>query len=178
MKDAQIVLKRLGIISKSNQRERRPSIEELNKLLDHYTDREIRIRNHMPMVKIVLFALFSTRRQDEICRMEWQDFEPEHKRILIRDMKNPGEKIGNNVWCNLTDEAVAVLQSLPKQDKGRIFPFVSKTVSSRFMRTCPLLEIEDLNFHDLRHEGISRLFEMGWTIPRWQWYPATDHGVL
>ena len=22
-----------------------------------------------------------------------------------------------------------------------------------------------LNFHDLRHDGISRLFEMGWTIP-------------
>jgi len=28
------------------------------------------------------------------------------------------------------------------------------------------LEIEDLRFHDLRHEGISRLFEMGWTIPQ------------
>jgi integrase len=28
------------------------------------------------------------------------------------------------------------------------------------------LEINDLHFHDLRHEGISRLFEMGCTIPQ------------
>lgn len=31
---------------------------------------------------------------------------------------------------------------------------------------CRFLEIEDLHFHDLRHEGISRLFEIGYTIPR------------
>ncbi|MDF1856927.1 MAG: hypothetical protein P1U48_15990 [Pseudooceanicola sp.] len=28
-----------------------------------------------------------------------------------------------------------------------------------------MLGIEELHFHDLRHEGISRLFEMGWNIP-------------
>ncbi len=165
MKDAQIVMKRLGVISKSNQRDRRPTIEELNKLLEHFTDREIRRRNHMPMCKMILFALFSTRRQGEICTMRWEDFEPENKRILIRDMKNPGEKMGNNVWCDLPEQAVAVLQSLPRKKEGVIFPYVPKTVSARFMRTCPLLDIEDLDFHDLRHEGISRLFEMGWNIP-------------
>lgn len=25
--------------------------------------------------------------------------------------------------------------------------------------------LDDLRFHDLRHEGISRLFEMGWNVP-------------
>jgi len=29
-----------------------------------------------------------------------------------------------------------------------------------------LLGIDDLHFHDLRHDGISRLFEMGKTIPQ------------
>jgi integrase len=33
-------------------------------------------------------------------------------------------------------------------------------------RTCKLLAIDDLHFHDLRHEGVSRLFEMGRTIPQ------------
>lgn len=28
-----------------------------------------------------------------------------------------------------------------------------------------LLQIDDLRFHDLRHEGISRLFEIGLNIP-------------
>jgi len=29
-----------------------------------------------------------------------------------------------------------------------------------------VLGIDDLHFHDLRHEGCSRLFELGWTIPQ------------
>jgi integrase len=29
-----------------------------------------------------------------------------------------------------------------------------------------MLDIKDLKFHDLRHEGVSRLFELGKTIPQ------------
>lgn len=29
-----------------------------------------------------------------------------------------------------------------------------------------MVGVEDLHFHDLRHEGVSRLFEMDWDIPR------------
>ena len=29
-----------------------------------------------------------------------------------------------------------------------------------------VLEIDDLHFHDLRHDGVSRLFEKGWDIPK------------
>jgi integrase len=39
-------------------------------------------------------------------------------------------------------------------------------ISTNFTRACQLLGIIDLHFHDLRHEGISRLFEMGKTIPQ------------
>jgi len=37
--------------------------------------------------------------------------------------------------------------------------------SSSHARACKTLGIEDLHFHDMRHEGISRRFEMGWNIP-------------
>ena len=43
----------------------------------------------------------------------------------------------------------------------------SLTLISRraaFTRTCRDLKIEDLHFHDLRHEGASRLFEAGFSI--------------
>lgn len=79
-------------------------------------------------------------------------------------MKNPGEKMGNDVWCDLTDEAIAIIEAMPRK-KDQIFPYNSNTVSTRFTKACQFLEIEDLHFHDLRHEGISRLFEMGWNIP-------------
>ncbi|SBW13693.1 hypothetical protein BR10RB9215_C10504 [Brucella sp. 10RB9215] len=76
-------MKRLGIISRSNQRDRRLTIEELNKLPEYFADREIRQRKHMPICKMILFALFSTRRQGEICTMRWEDFEPENKHSLF-----------------------------------------------------------------------------------------------
>ncbi|WP_280514785.1 tyrosine-type recombinase/integrase [Methylocella tundrae] len=46
----------------------------------------------------------------------------------------------------------------------RIFPYNGKSVGTAFRRGCVELNIEDLHFHDLRHEGTSRLFEAGFTI--------------
>jgi integrase len=79
-------------------------------------------------------------------------------------MKNPGEKIGNDVWCDLPQEALEVVLSMP-QKKEMIFPCNSDSIGAAFTRACIILGIEDLHFHDLRHDGVSRLFEMGWSIP-------------
>jgi len=126
-----------------------------------------RIRDHrpssIPMQKIVAFALFSTRRQEEITLLRWEDLDGD--RILVRNMKHPGDKIGNNVYCELLPEALTVIQSMPRTET-RIFPFSTDAISAGFTRACRFLVIQDLRFHDLRHEGISRLFEMGKTIPQ------------
>lgn len=163
-KDAFTVTARMGIISKSESRDRRPTIAELDKLMDYFTERAQRAPLAMPMDKVILFALFSTRRQEEITLIRWDDYEPKNKRVLVRDMKNPGQKIGNDVWCDLPAEAVAVIDGMPKTD-ARIFPYSTDATSANFTRACKLLAIEDLHFHDLRHEGVSRLFEMGMDIP-------------
>lgn len=163
--DALIICKRLGLISKSNRRDRRPTMEELDKLMSHYQDSAA--RGHMPMNKIIPFAIFSTRRQDEIVRAQWQDLDKAHSRLLIRDMKNPGEKIGNDVWCELPPEAMRVIDTMPRTGPDQpIFPYRANNISASFIRACALLGIEDLRFHDLRHEGVSRLFETGKTIPQ------------
>lgn len=52
------------------------------------------------------------------------------------------------------------------RDYDEIFPYNPASVSSAWTKACEILGIEGLKFHDLRHEGISRLFEMGWDIPR------------
>lgn len=165
MKDAFVVCKRMGITSKSKARDRRPTLCELDKIMEHYGDRERRRAGMAPMRKIVAFALFSTRRQEEIARIEWADLDEEGSRVLVRDMKNPGEKFGNDVWCDLPPEALAIIKSMPRLDK-RIFPYSSGAMSASFTRTTDFLDIADLTFHDLRHEGISRLFELGTSIPR------------
>ena len=126
-----------------------------------------RVRDHrpssLPMQKIIAFALFSTRRQEEITLLRWDDLDDD--RILVRDMKHPGDKKGNNVYCELPSEALAIIKSMPRVEP-EIFPYSTDAVSAAFTRACKILGIADLRFHDLRHEGISRLFEMGRTIPQ------------
>lgn len=165
MADAAVVLKRLGVTSRSKQRDRRPTLDELDALMTYYRNREVRHPNALPMRRLVAFAIFSTRRQEEITRITWEDLDTEHGRVLVRDMKNPGEKIGNHVWCDLPTEALRIANAMPRTAEARIFPYDSKSVSASFTRACLLLGIDNLHFHDLRHDGISRLFELGWNIP-------------
>ena len=171
MEDALIVTRRLGVTSKSKERDRRPTLDELDLLMQHFG----KIRTHRPrstpMQQVVAFAIFSTRRQEEISRLAWADVEaaspPRHPdaRILIRDMKHPGDKEGNDVFCEVPVEAMAIIDAMPRRGK-EIFPYSVDAIGAAFTRACKILGIEDLHFHDLRHDGISRLFEMGKTIPQ------------
>ena len=47
---------------------------------------------------------------------------------------------------------------------ARLFSYHPDSISASFTNACKFLGIDDLHFHDLRHEGASRLSEMGWTI--------------
>jgi integrase len=130
----------------------------------HFGDIRARRPSSLPMQRIVAFALYSTRRQEEIVRITWADLDVGLSQVLVRDMKNPGDKKGNHVWCKLPPEAMAIIQALPRTSE-RIFPFSTDAVSAAFTRACKVLGIEDLHFHDCRHSGISRLFDMGNTLP-------------
>ena len=164
MKDAFAVAKRLGLTSKSEKRDRRPTMGELDRLMVHFGERQRRSPDAAPMQSIIGYALFSTRRLGEIMRIEGKEYDPGASRQLVRDMKHPGQKAGNDQWIDVPSEASLFMPT--PVPPGRIFPYTEEAIGAAFTRACKLLEIEDLHFHDLRHEGISRLFEMGWTIPR------------
>ncbi len=163
MKDGHLVAKKLGLTGKGKERDRRPTLAELNIILTHYQAREREVEM-LPMTKIVPFAVFSTRRQEEIVSIRWPDLDEDHSRVLIRDMKNPTEKVGNNVWVDIPPEAMKIIKSMPRIE-DRIFPYTTDAISASFTRACQFLGIQDLHFHDLRHDGISRLFELGNNIP-------------
>ena len=165
MDDARVVLDKMGLVGKSNERTRRPSLDELDRLMRYYTVMETKRRDCIPMTRIIPFAIFSTRRQEEITLLVQEDLDRANFEIIVRDMKNPGEKIGNDVRTTLTPEALQLID-LRQVAKGRIWPHNSDSISTSFTRACLILGIEDLRFHDLRHEGVSRLFELGWSIPR------------
>ena len=161
MADAMTVLRRMGTIRKSRKRDRRPSLAELDRLMEHFGKRP---DDAADMQRIIAFAIFSTRRQDEIVRLMMSDIDRAAGTMLVRDMKHPGEKEGNDVRCETPAEALAIIDAVGA--KSTIFPTTAGAISAAFTRACKLLGIENLHFHDLRHEGISRLFEMGRTVPQ------------
>ena len=62
-------------------------------------------------------------------------------------------------------QALIEEQALQRKDGDeRIFPYNHKSAGANFTRACQYKEIEDLHFHDMRHEGTSRLFEAGLAI--------------
>ena len=165
---ARIALSRLGLVGKGRERDRRPTQDELDRLIAAF---EANPRQQIPLGRIVRFAVATAMRQEEICRIEWADFDPETKMLLVRDRKDPRRKSGNNQRIPLLDvcgyDACALINEQRKytgKSFGRIFPYNGRSVGTAFRRQCQDLKIADLHFHDLRHEGTSRLFEAGFSI--------------
>jgi integrase len=130
-------------------------------------------------------------RQDEICRIRWNDVDPRTKTVLIGDRQDPREKDGNHekvLLLNATGyDAWAIIQE-QRAISGkmeRVFPYSGKSAGTAFRRACAARKIEDLPFHDLRHEAASGLFEAGFTIEQValvtlapSWAPEEDCGRL
>ncbi|MFT4047672.1 MAG: tyrosine-type recombinase/integrase [Solimonas sp.] len=58
----------------------------------------------------------------------------------------------------LSRRAVNILESMPRSGAGEsVFGYCGRGLSQAFKRACERSGIEDFHFHDLRHEGISRL---------------------
>ncbi|MFD9897371.1 tyrosine-type recombinase/integrase [Mesorhizobium sp. NPDC059025] len=165
---ARIALKRLGLVGKGHERDRRPTQEELDKLIAYFELNPLQVA---PVGEIIRFAIATAMRQEEICKVRWSDLEPRTRMLLIRDRKDPRNKKGNNqripLFAATGYDAWAIVQGRQggrRNDDDRIFPFNSRSVGSAFRRGCVELGIYDLHFHDLRHEATSRLFEAGFTI--------------
>lgn len=162
--DAREVMKHMGITGQSTKRERRPTIDELDRLMGYLRQRHLWHKGAMPMDRIVAAAIFSARRLGELARLEWSHIDVHRSKILVFDMKDPKKKIGNHVWVDITPEGMRVLQAMPRIDK-RVFPYTVSAMSDAFKGARVECGVEELTFHDLRHEGVSRLFEMGYSIP-------------
>src|SRR5262245_33698854 len=57
--DAVTVLKKLGLIRKGLERNRRPTLEELDRLMEHFARVHENRPSSVPMQKVITFALFS-----------------------------------------------------------------------------------------------------------------------
>ncbi|MDA8377914.1 MAG: tyrosine-type recombinase/integrase [Planctomycetia bacterium] len=126
-------------------RDRRLATGEEKKLLDACAP---------ALSAIVRFALETGMRKSEIQKLLWKDVDMGKGIAQLYDTKN-----GEDRTIPLSSRAIAVLKALPRNINGKVFP--GADVSHSFAAACKRAAIDDLRFHDLRHEATSRLFEKG-----------------
>jgi integrase len=152
----------LGISTRSAKRSRRVSDDELKMIMQHFDNQP---RSKQPYSDIILFAVATAMRASEIVGIRWDDLNVERKTIIIRDRKHPTEKFGNDQEVPLINGSFEILMRQKRHEaEPRIFPLGEGTLSSVFPRAVQKLGLEDIRFHDLRHEGVSRLFDAGYSI--------------
>lgn len=161
--DVKAKLKYLGINTRSKSRDRRPTEAELQRITEHISKMPT-AQTELPYNDLIQFAIASSMRAGEITRIRWADVNVANRTVIIRDRKDPKEKVGNHQIVPLLGAAFDIAMRQPKTKDPRIFPFKVGTMTSVFPRMCTTLGIVDLRFHDFRHEGISRLFEQGYQI--------------
>lgn len=148
----------LGLICGCGSRERRPTPGELESILDWLENVEGTLSRDFTE-----FAGITAMRRGEIAGLRWDDLNADDRIILVRDRKDPRQKIGNNQFVPLLAGSFDIIMRQPRIDE-LIFPIRGKQITKVFHDACVALEIVGLHFHDLRHHGISLMFEHGYDI--------------
>jgi integrase len=132
-------------------RTRRVSDEELQLLIQH-TD-------SFDLPYILKVAIETGMRRGEIAKLTWKDVDMVKRTAHLIDTKNGEDRL---VPLSLT--SISVLKSLPSRIDGSVFGMTAHAITYAFIRSAKRAGLNDLHFHDLRHEAITRLFEKGFNV--------------
>ncbi len=122
---------------------------------------------------VVIFAIETAMRAGEVLEkweLDKKTGDQEKKSVGLQwsdvDLKKrtaylPKTKTDEPRTVPLSSHAIAVLEALPRNLDGRVFGTTYEGIHQSFVRACKRAGIDDLRFHDLRHEATSRLFEKG-----------------
>jgi len=131
-------------------RNRRPSDVELTAL---------RLAcSHPSLWPIITIAIETGMRRSEIVAMRWEDIN-----WVTNTLHIPTAKNGHPRTIPLTPKATRILEGLNKSDV-QVFPISGNAVRLAWVRLKKRAGVNDLRFHDLRHEAVSRFFELGLSI--------------
>jgi integrase len=108
------------------------------------------------LYSIIVLALETAMRQGEILNLRW-----EHINLKTRIAHLPETKNGSKRDIPLSVKARDALIRRGVQTKGKVFNYTPQGIKSTWRFMLIKLGIENLHFHDMRHEAVSRLFELG-----------------
>lgn len=103
---------------------------------------------------IILFALETAMRRGEIAMMRWEYVDLKKRYVHLPKTKNDEARS-----TPLSPAALQILKNLPQNINGNVFGMTGNTITKKFTAAVAKAKLQDLRFHDLRHEATSRLFE-------------------
>jgi len=163
--EARPVLASLGLIGQGGERDRRLVGDEYARLLAWFENYDATRARELRMAPVFRYAVAMAARRGEIVSILRADVDRQARTVVVRNRKDPRNKVGNDQVVPLLGEAWDIVEAqLASHGDARVFPYTEVSISTCFQRACEVLGIDDLHFHDLRHEGASRLFEAGYSI--------------
>lgn len=141
-------IRNISMPAGSNKRERRVTADEEAAILKHLSGPY--------MAPIALLAIETAMRRGELLALTWGDINLAAGVAKLRDTKN-----GEARAVPLSSRAIAILKDMPRSldATAAVFPIAQDVVSREFGLACKAAGIENLHFHDLRHEAVSRICE-------------------
>jgi integrase len=112
------------------------------------------------LLPIVQLAIETAMRRGELLSLRWNHIDLRRRTAHLPDTKN-----GESRTVPLSTTAASVLEVLPRGVRGEVFPGVTAAaVKLAYIRAVRRARIDNLTFHDLRHEATTRFFEKGLNI--------------
>lgn len=158
--------------SESEHRDRRISQDEIDRILQafRYQPTFQPVNKKQQTAWALLFALETAMRASEITGMKWENIA--EKYVLLPDTKN-----GLSRKVPLSNQAKELLGLMRGLHPENVLTLTNaNTLSQYFWQvTTEQLKIEDLTFHDSRHEAITRLAQV---LPIQDLVKVTGHKEL
>ncbi len=104
---------------------------------------------------VILFALETAMRREEIASLRWKNVNAESRYVHLPETKNSEART-----VPLSAAAADILKNFPRiEGEERVFGMTSDQITNTMKKVRAKADLEDICFHDLRHEATSRFFE-------------------
>jgi integrase len=140
-----------------NERSRRLSTGEEQSLIDACDEGKIPFLKHL-----VIVAIETGMRRGELLGMRWSDVSHNRRVISLAMTKNGTSR--EVPLSQRAHDALCEWRMQCEEQTGQVFPMKTGTFNQAWRRIVSRARVDSLHFHDLRHEGISRLFEKGLNV--------------
>jgi integrase len=108
---------------------------------------------------MIILAVETGMRRGEILSLRWEHIDLDRRVAHLPLTKNGGSRD-----IPLSTRAATTLAELGRSDCGPVFEITAHAFEQTWRRARQRAGLDELRFHDLRHEAISRLFEKGFNI--------------